>query len=94
MMHVKHVVKRYLPGMEDADMILSTEKNICNGDGHQCATAQFGKKVHSEHINQRHVVTLSKKLSVSQNNGDIVHRHYARVTFDKSGKMVKLAVSR
>ena len=94
MMHVKHVVKRYLPGMEDADMILSTEKNICNGDGHQCATARFGNKVHSEHINQRHVVTLSKKFSVSQNNGDIIHRHYARVTFDKSGKMVKLAVSR
>jgi hypothetical protein len=94
MMHVKHVVKRYLPGMEDAEMILSTEKNICNGDGHQCATAQFGKKVHSEQINQRHVVTLSKKYSVAQNNGDIIHRHYARVTFDKSGKMVKLAVSR
>jgi hypothetical protein len=94
MMHVKHVVKRYLPGMEDADMILSTEKNICSGDGHQCATAQFGNKVHSEHINQRHVVTLSKKFSVTHNNGDIIHRHYARVTFDKSGKMVKLAVSR
>jgi hypothetical protein len=94
MMHVKHVVKRYLPGMEDADMILSTEKDICNGEGHQCATAQFGNKVHSEKINQRHVVTLSKKLSVTQNDGDIIHRHYARVTFDKSGKMVKLAVSR
>ena len=94
MMHIKHVVKRYLPGMEDAEMVLSTEKNICSGDGHDCATAQFGKKVHSEHINQRHVVTLSKKFEIPQNSGDVVHRHYARVTFDKSGKMVKLAVSR
>ena len=94
LMHVKHVVKRYLPGMEDAEMVMSTEKNICSGDGHDCATHQFGQKVHSEQINQRHVVTLSKKLEIPQTNGDIVHRHYARMTFDKSGKMVKLAVSR
>jgi hypothetical protein len=94
LMHVKHVVKRYLPGMEDAEMILSTEKGICTGDDHQCATAQFGKKTHEEIIGQRHVVTLSKKMEVSKHTGKVIHRHYARVTFNKSGKMVKLAVSR
>ncbi|MCJ7718244.1 MAG: hypothetical protein MUO54_17225, partial [Anaerolineales bacterium] len=94
LMHVKHVVKRYLPGMEDAEMILSTEKDVCSGDGHDCATAQFGSKVRTEHLHQRHVVTLSKKFEIPQNSGKTVHRHYARVTFDKSGKMVKLAVSR
>jgi hypothetical protein len=94
LMHVKHVVKRYLPGMEDAEMILSTEKGTCSGDDHQCATAQFGKKVHSENLGQRHVVTLSKKFEVPKSSGKTVHRHYARVTFDKNGKLVKLAVSR
>jgi hypothetical protein len=94
LIHVKHVVKRYLPGMEDAEMVLSTEKDVCRGEGHQCATAQFGSKVRGEHLHQRHVVTLSKKFEIPQNSGKIVHRHYARVTFDKSGKMVKLAVSR
>jgi len=94
LMHVKHVVKRYLPGMEDAEMVLSTEKDVCSGDGHNCATARFGSKVQTEHLHQRHVVTLSKKFEIPQNSGKIVHRHYARVTFDKSGKMVKLAVSR
>jgi hypothetical protein len=93
-MHVKHVVKRYLPGMEDAEMVLSTEKDICSGEGHQCATARFGSKVHQETLGQRHVVTLSKQFDIPQNSGKTVHRHYARVTFDKSGKMVKLAVSR
>ncbi len=94
LMHVKHVVKRYLPGMEGAEMVLSTEKNVCSGDGHDCATAHFGKKVQEETLGQRHVVTLSKKFEIPQNSGNTVHRHYARVTFDKAGKMVKLAVSR
>jgi len=94
LMHVKHVVKRYLPGMEDAEMILSTEKGVCVGGDHQCATAQFGKKTHEEKIGHRHVVTLSKKLEIPKHSGKTIHRHYARVTFNKSGKMVKLAVSR
>ncbi|MCK5794406.1 MAG: hypothetical protein KAH12_06855 [Anaerolineales bacterium] len=94
LMHVKHVVKRYLPGMEGAEMVLSTEKKVCSGDGHDCATAHFGSKVHEETLGQRHVVTLSKKFEIPQNSGKITHRHYARVTFDKAGKMVKLAVSR
>ena len=95
LMHVKHVVKRYLPGMEDAEMVLSTENKISQGKLQQAASAELGgKQVASEKIGQRHVVTLSKKLEIPQNGGKTVHRHYARVTFNKMGKMVKLAVSR
>lgn len=95
LMHVKHVVKRYLPGMEDAEMVLSTEMKIPQGKTQGTATADLGgKQVASEKIGQRHVVTLSKKHEIPQNGGKTVHRHYARVTFDKMGKMVKLAVSR
>lgn len=95
LMHVKHVVKRYLPGMEDAEMVLSTEQQVSRGEGQSGDPAQFGgKQVRSETLGQRQVVTLSKKLEIPQNGGKTVHRHYARVTFDKSGKMVKLAVSR
>ncbi len=91
---VKQVVKRYLPGMEDAEMILGTENDVCQGDSHQCATAQFGEKVHAKHLHQRKVVTLSKQVTIPQNSGNTTHHHYARVTFDQSGKLVKLAVSR
>ena len=95
LMHVKQVVKRYLPGMEDAEMVLSTEKKEPNGKDSHLESAQIrGKQVHTEKLGQRHVVTLSKKLEIPQNGGKTVHRHYARVTFDKTGKMVKLAVSR
>jgi hypothetical protein len=91
---VKKVVKRYLPGMEDAEMVLGTEKNVCAGGGHQCATAKFPSSSPAEHAHQRQVVTLSKQFEIPQNSGKTIHRHYARVTFDQSGKMVKLAVSR
>jgi len=95
LMHVKHVVKRYLPGMEDADMVLSTEKQVLKGRDQQGDPAQLdGKQIHTENLAQRHVVTLSKTLEIPQNGGKTLHRHYARVTFDKTGKMVKLAVSR
>jgi hypothetical protein len=94
-MHVKHVVKRYLPGMEDAEMMLSTEKQELNWNELPGGPGQIeGKQVQTENLAQRQVVTLSKKLEIPQNGGKTVHRHYARVTFDKSGKMVKLAVSR
>lgn len=92
--HVKHIVKRYLPGMEDAEMIMSTEKGVCNGQDHQCATAEFGQPAQAKNLPARKVVTLSKQYEIPQNGSKTVHRHYARVTFDKQGKMVKLAVSR
>jgi hypothetical protein len=81
--------------MEGAEMVLSTEmkippKKIQSGTPTEIA----GKQIASEKIGQRHVVTLSKKLEIPQNGGKMVHRHYARVTFNKMGKMVKLAVSR
>jgi hypothetical protein len=95
LIHVKHVVKRYLPGMEDAEMVLSREKEVQGRSVRDGNPVPFeGKQVSSENIGQRHIVTLSKKLEIPQNGGKTVHRHYARVTFDKSGKMVKLAVSR
>lgn len=94
LMHVKHVVKRYLPGMEDAEMVLSTEKQVLIGKDQVDPAQLNGKQVHTENLGQRHVVTLSKMLEIPQNGGKTVHRHYARVTFDKTGKMVKLAVSK
>lgn len=95
LIHVKHVVKRYLPGMEDAEMVLSTEGGVSSRRGRDGGIESFaGKQVHTENLGHRQVVTLSKKLEIPQNGGKTIHRHYARVTFDKTGKMVKLAVSK
>jgi hypothetical protein len=81
--------------MEDAEMVLSREKEIRSRSTQTGDPLPFeGKQVKAENIGQRHVVTLSKKMEIPQNGGKTVHRHYARVTFNKSGKLVKLAVSR
>lgn len=92
--HVKHIVKRYLPGMEDAEMVMTTERESCGGEDHECATAKLGRPIQTKNLPERKVVTLSKQYEIPQNGSKTVHRHYARVTFDKQGKMVKLAVSR
>jgi hypothetical protein len=92
--HVKKVVKNYLPGMEDAEMVISTEENRCEGKGHRCPTSDLGKETHAKTISRRKVVTLSKSFSFPGKDGTRTHRHYARVTFNEEGEMVKLAVSR
>jgi len=92
--HVKKVVKNYLPGMEDAEMVISTEENRCEGKGHRCPTSDLGKETHAKTISRRKVVTLSKSFSFPGKDGMRTHRHYARVTFNEEGDMVKLAVSR
>ncbi len=92
--HVKMVVKNYLPGMEDAEMVLSMEENRCEGKSHRCPTSDLGKAVHRQPSSKRQVVTLSKSFSFPHKDGTLTHRHYARVTFNEKGEMVKLAVSR
>ncbi|MFO8037453.1 MAG: hypothetical protein R6U57_12585 [Anaerolineales bacterium] len=92
--HVKKVVKHYLPGMEDAQMVLSMEENHCEGKGHRCPTSNLGKGVQPEPHAKRQVVTLSKSFDCPHKDGVLTHRHYARVTFNEKGEMVKLAVSR
>lgn len=94
MAHVKQVVKQYLPGMENAQMVMSTEINRCSGNGHQCPTHDLGERVHTKRFPTRQVVTLSKSFHAPHNGGTLEHRHYARVTLDQDGQVVKLAVSR
>jgi hypothetical protein len=41
--------------------------------------------------NGRYYVTLEKSIHTQEQK---IHRHYARMTFDKKGKLVKLTTSR
>ena len=88
--YVKHVVSQYLPGMSDAQIKISHEHAECTGLGHTCPTADMGSKARPSHNPSRQVVTLSKTIQQSA----FVHRHYARLTLDSKGKLVKLVVSR
>jgi hypothetical protein len=90
MTNVKQVVAQYLPGMQGAEVVLSHEHVDCNCEGHHCPTGQMGPKARPSVSAERRVVTLSKSIPVARKN----HPTYARLTLNKDGKVVKLAVSR
>lgn len=81
--YVRHVVTQYLPGMEDARLRYSQEytEGQANTSGAKSKAA-----VHTG----RNLVTLSKQVARSEH----IHNHYARLTLDAHGNLVKLAISR
>jgi hypothetical protein len=89
---IKGVVAQYLPGMNDAALRVTHTHAQCPGGDHQCPTAQLGKLGKNKAAATPHttVVTLSKTFRVLSR----AHPHYARVTLDAQGTVVKLAVSR
>jgi len=82
----KNLVKEYLPGIEYAEVRIRNQQ--VNGPGSHVAGKNHVKAGYSQ--SGRVVVSFSKQVTQSEH----VHRQYARVTLDKEGKMVKLAVSR
>lgn len=85
---VQSIVAQYLPTMTDADCSLHNQHHGCDSEDHCCPSQQIGMKIAGE--NEALVVTLSKHVS----EGSILHPHFARMTLDPSGKVIKLAVSR
>lgn len=82
---VKKVVEKYLPGLENAQM----QYKKSNG----ASLSKNGPREHDD-LNdspERYVVTLRKTFD---ENPATVHHHFARMTFDKKGKLVKFTTSR
>jgi len=82
MNYVKHVVEQYLPGMRDAQVDYRRESVPLED-------VRPGSKARNR-IRERKLVILSKTVP----HTDHVHKHYARLTLDEQGKLVKLVVSR
>jgi hypothetical protein len=93
---VKQAVAQYLPGMLDACLVYCQSKTACTGEGHQCATSRFQAKSGGEPAPGSSVVTLSKQVVAGDGgpDGRRVHHHYARLTLDNKGQVVKMVVSR
>jgi len=101
MAQVKHVVEQYLPGMKDAQVSFSNEVAGCANSCSNCLSGQLQDKKKKNKKSGRKVITLSKNVPTfsgdhtpHSNDNILVHRHYARLTLDKYGKLLKLAVSR
>ncbi|RPH75022.1 hypothetical protein EHM76_02465 [bacterium] len=84
MSHVKLIVEQYLPGLKDANFSMSKQYA-----SQSQATELFSKSSHPL-MEKRTVVTVSKEYKVARKQ----HFHYARLTIDQKGKVIKLAVSR
>lgn len=93
---VKAIVEEYLPGMVDANVQYSRSHATCSGAGHSCPTSLNGGKAVSRKIPENNVVTLSKHVEKTISPSGLVqtHHHFARVTIDDKGKVIKMAVSR
>ncbi len=89
---IKTVVAQYLPGMGDATLRIAPTHAHCHGGDHVCPTAQLSKlgKTRTPPAPRTTVVTLSKQVRSQSRQ----HPHYARVTLDAQGAVVKIAVSR
>ncbi|MBK5109460.1 MAG: hypothetical protein JJE12_15095, partial [Anaerolineales bacterium] len=68
----------------------------CTGEGHTCPTSTKGTKSRLGQKAENNVITLSKHVekSVSPTGPVQTHHHYARLTIDDRGKVIKMAVSR
>jgi hypothetical protein len=85
---VKSLLQDQLPGMKNARVGYSREHVGCID--HDCPLPHVHAKNATKLRGARQVVTLTKSIQ----DGDREHAQYTRITLDKDGKMVKLAVSR
>ena len=82
---VKKVVEKYLPGLENAQMQF---KKSGESPMHKSG---FDDGLNIDETLDRFVVTLRKTYDENQQTP---HHHFARMTFDKKGKLVKFSTSR
>ncbi|PKN89652.1 MAG: hypothetical protein CVU45_06550, partial [Chloroflexi bacterium HGW-Chloroflexi-7] len=75
----KDLVKDYLPGIEYAEVRIQNQQARMVSGG--------GKSVSQP---KRVVVSFSKQV----NQSDKIHKHFAKVTLDQQGQVLKVAVSR
>ena len=87
----KQYLKEYLPGVENAEVSVAQEYQV---DKAYFRRKGFGNEVSSRTYAKgnagRTVITLRKEAKSNART----HQHYARVTMDRNGKLVKLAISR
>jgi len=86
---VRLVVAQYLPGMTNAASKVHRQRCGCDGSDHVCLAHMAGAKLASP-TPETTVVTLSKHIDA----GEVRHKHFARLTLDRTGRILKLAVSR
>jgi hypothetical protein len=96
MAQVKQVVEQYLPGFRDAEIRYSKPHLRNAGQDHKDAAVQFGAKSQPDILPARSVITLRKQVKTLKDDAKpgYLHQHFARLTLDGEGKVIKMAISR
>ena len=85
---VRKVISSYLPGLDDATVSLNPQLTNFTLDPAMVQAHRQNFDYVSQ--SQRYVVTLKKSYEYRQH----YHNHFARVTFNQKGEMLKLSTSR
>jgi tetratricopeptide (TPR) repeat protein len=85
----KKSVEAYLPGLENSQVQVSLQKPGIESGQENIEKTNKGRKKNMQ-TPDHYVVTITKTVPIARHQ----HTHYARVTLDAHGKVVKLAVSR
>ena len=83
--HAKKILEKYLPGLQNAEMQYTKSYSTRELNQDKSFFTRFSAP--SEH----YLVTLQKSFS---QNAQTQHTHFARMTFNKKGKLVKFTTSR
>jgi tetratricopeptide (TPR) repeat protein len=90
--HIKSLVARHLPGMDESDVHIAQQRRLVPGAAPRgLGTGPAAKTLGPETGNV--VFTLSKSLRLNS-DGERAISQYVRVTVNRHGKVVKMAVSR
>jgi len=86
--NVKKVISAYLPGLDNATVAINPQ--LTNFSLDTAGVKDRKSRKHYLEGSERYVVTLRKSVEFEK----IPHDHYARMTFDQKGEMIKLSLSK
>ena len=85
---IKAVIRNYLPGLDDATVAINPQ--LSNFTLDPTKVTEHRDQYDLLKASQRYVVTLKKQYEYKSQK----HNHFARMTFDQKGEMIKLSTSR
>ena len=85
---IKKVIQNYLPGLNDATVSINPQLSNFTLDPGKIE--EHRNQFDPLKASQRYVVTLKKQYEYKSK----AHNHFARMTFDQKGEMIKISMSR
>jgi len=90
LLQAKQAVEPYLPGLDRLEVQMKSQHLEMVDKNHRSARLNLGKQSGKKQLADRTVVIFTRKVQVA----DRTHIRYARVTVNREGKLMKMAVSR